>query len=1058
MAPTRPLMIQPKVTISGNGKPFAVTPEIIPFDSNKITRIPLDLGAGEGELHNNHGTLQTGIPFTVKSTSTPAHEPLPVKALPMRYKDGASANIQYLDVDQGMPSSYVLSLLEDSKGNMWFGTDGEGVCRYNGIGFTNFNTKNGLPGSAVRSICEDRNGNIWFATDGGICEYDGTHFTCYTEKGGLPSNLVTFVFQDSKNNMWFGSENRGAWMFDGKIFVAYSTHEGLPSNAVNAVSEDASGNIWFATKKGSAAFDGLEFRWYTPMLGKDTLNVSSIAEDNQHHTWLGTSENGVYGYFDTVIQHFNMQNGLPSNVIWRLTKERNGNLLISCTYGAISIFDGKYFEQYGLNEGLSNSKVREVIEDHDGNIWCGTDGGGVNKLNAGSFHYYINNSYFQNSRVRPVTRDSSGILWFGTEFAGLSRFDGHFFQSYGPREGISDFGARALLVDRGGIVWLGGTGRGVDRIADKSITNFTTTQGLAGNAIMHITKDSKDALWFACYDGGASKLDKDGFTNYTREKGLSSNKVFTAVEDNMHRVWFGTDGGGLCLLFNNQMQVISEKEGLPSNTVTTVLEDHAHRIWIGTIGGGICRMDGDKLYAYSKKNGLSDNNVWSIIEDNYHRLWVGTDRGLNLLQPLDSVQYRITSFGLQDGLRSIDFNLHSAVIDNENRCWWGTGKGLVSLNLDIPLRFDTPRSLRLLELQVNEQTPDYRGLDAEQQEKIQVKNVVPFSNIPANPTFAYDQNHLTLHFTATDWTYENKIKYSYRLIGLDNHWSMASEETKADYRNLKHGHYVFELRAIGASQEWTKPIQYAFSIQPAWWQTWWFKTTIALCAALLLLFISKQIYLSKLRRQRNLMEKQLAVQMERQRISAEMHDDIGAGLSGVRLLTEITRQKLGDAPATNDIDKIHQSLGEISSKMKEVIWSLNAEHDHLSNLVYFIQKQVRTMLENYPCELSISIPELIPDIEIGGQARRNIYLAVKEAIHNIIKHAGANRVNLKIACEETLAITISDNGKGLMNGVIDQGNGLNNMRNRMAQLQGKFTSINNNGLTIIFEIPLKQTG
>jgi signal transduction histidine kinase len=215
------------------------------------------------------------------------------------------------------------------------------------------------------------------------------------------------------------------------------------------------------------------------------------------------------------------------------------------------------------------------------------------------------------------------------------------------------------------------------------------------------------------------------------------------------------------------------------------------------------------------------------------------------------------------------------------------------------------------------------------------------------------------------------------------------------------------------------------------------------------------VYISRLRKQRVILEKQLAVQLERQRISAEMHDDIGAGLSGIKLLTEMTKGKVKDTAASSEVEKIYESVGDISAKMKEVIWSLNAENDQLPSLISYIQKQARQWLENYPCQLDITIPEKIPTVEISGESRRNIFLIVKEAVHNIIKHSGADKVNINIGCEEQLTISVSDNGSGIDASGNSTGNGLKNMRYRIQQLNGKFFIQNNNGVILTFEIPYK---
>jgi signal transduction histidine kinase len=298
------------------------------------------------------------------------------------------------------------------------------------------------------------------------------------------------------------------------------------------------------------------------------------------------------------------------------------------------------------------------------------------------------------------------------------------------------------------------------------------------------------------------------------------------------------------------------------------------------------------------------------------------------------------------------------------------------------------------------------------------------------------------------------IKYSYRLNGLDVKWSNASEATYADYRNLNPGNYRFEIKAMGVSQRWTGSVFYNFAIIPAWWQTWWFKVIAGIIFLGIVFIIVRLIYLSNLKEQKAELEKQLAVQIERQRISSEMHDDIGAGLSGVRLLTEFTRSKSKTGEISEELDKIYQSIGDISAKMREVIWSLNTEYDSLENLIYYLQKQARIIMEHYPGQLSISIPEKIPEIRLNGHTRRNIYLSVKEALHNIIKHSDADKIDITILCNHSILIMIADNGKGIdLSQPKTNGNGIRNIQRRMHQMGAKLSIENEQGLVLIFDIP-----
>ncbi|MFO0448869.1 MAG: sensor histidine kinase, partial [Pseudomonadota bacterium] len=176
---------------------------------------------------------------------------------------------------------------------------------------------------------------------------------------------------------------------------------------------------------------------------------------------------------------------------------------------------------------------------------------------------------------------------------------------------------------------------------------------------------------------------------------------------------------------------------------------------------------------------------------------------------------------------------------------------------------------------------------------------------------------------------------------------------------------------------------------------------------------------------------------------------------GIRLLTEVAKRQANDAQSLSELEKIYNSVGDVAERMREVIWSLNTEYDHLDSLIDFLRKQSRLVMEHYPCTFDIKVPEEIPYIKISGEARRHIYLAVKEALHNIIKHSGADYVELTISLRSRMVITIADNGKGFdMENNHFSGNGLRNMRRRMEQLKGNFNVNNTKGTLLTLEIPI----
>jgi len=1035
-------------------------PDIIPANGTGDTRKDLTSNRIGVNRDYTYGNLVTGKLIPAVGTVVPLYEPKPVRILPMRFKDNATHDIQYLDVAQGLAYSYVLDIMQDKNGCIWLGTDGYGLCKYDGVYMSTYKVENGLAGNQVNSIKQDEKGNILIGTNKGLSIFDGKKFIQYTAREGLPHDQIDKIIKDNDGNFWINTGGIGVTFFDGKNFETYSEKEGLPDDSGHSLLKDSKGNIWWCTISGVSIFDGKHFKSFNKQL-KILNGIYSIVEDSKGNLWFASAFYGLIKYDGKNFTHFTEENGLPDNSIMSMRIDGKDNLWIATRYNGLCKFDGLRFTIFSSEQGLSDNKLINTIEDSQGNIWISTSGGGICKLNENGFSEKIKLDYLGSSRVRPVLEDPNGDLWLGTEGAGLYRYNGTNIEKLINPDLALVAGLRSALLDKKGNLWFGESdGSSLYKYDHGRFLYYNPLRKIS--SILSLYEDKANTIWIGTTDEGVAAYNGTEISYYSEKEGFPSLRVFVTMQDKNGNIWFGTGGGGLVKYDGRNFIVYSERQGLFAKSITSIKEDGHGNLWFGTLQAGLCKFDGTQFTYYTEQQGMSFNDIWSVQEDKNGYIWAGTDKGLSVLIPKkdslknDSSNYFIYNFGQQDGLKSTDFNLKSVCIDKNNRIWWGTGKALVTRNLNEPFKPSSLQSLSISHIEINERFYDFRNLQDSNNSKINFSSIAPFHNYPNDLTLTYDQNHVIFHFAAIDWTAPHKIKYSYRLLGSDREWSTPSSETSADYRNLAYGKYQFQVKAIGQSQEWTKVLSYSFIIHPAWWQTWWFKTIVIIFSILALVYTVWLIYLYRLRKQRGLMEKQLAVQYERQRISSEMHDDIGAGLSGVRLLTEMTKNKLKDKESAEDIAKIYESVGDISAKMKEVIWSLNAENDHLNNLVYYLQKQVKAQLENYAGELTFDIPETIPDVTITGDIRRNIYLLVKEAVHNIIKHSGANKIKIDIQFNGEMTMTISDNGQGIdLTQSYYAGNGMKNMRKRIQQLNGLFQIKNINGVTLIFTIPLK---
>ncbi len=299
-----------------------------------------------------------------------------------------------------------------------------------------------------------------------------------------------------------------------------------------------------------------------------------------------------------------------------------------------------------------------------------------------------------------------------------------------------------------------------------------------------------------------------------------------------------------------------------SSYVLSIIEDSHGNFWFGTTStgestesNGVSKYNGKYFTHFTTNAGLSDNSIFSLQEESNRNIWVGTRKGLNQLESnpdsfsinnyrlfdseekTDSVKVAfnplIRSFGFQDGLKGVDFKKNSVFLDSRNRIWWGTLSGLTMLDMNkYKASAEAPVSLQLNWIEINEQFIDFNNLNESPKVKIESNGAARFYNYPNNLKLPYFQNHITFHFLAIDWSAPHKILYSYKMEGLNNHWSSPTSEAKADYLSLPHGVFTFKVRSMGEAQIWSEPFEYTFTILPPWWHSWWARTGYILTAML----------------------------------------------------------------------------------------------------------------------------------------------------------------------------------------------------------------------------------
>ncbi len=782
---------------------------------------------------------------------------------------GGISNFTSYNTEQGLALSSIASSFVDHFGNIWFGTYGAGVTRYDGKSFTTFTSSNGLAGNVILSIYEDKKGNLWFGTNRtGLSKYDGRKFVTYTTADGLANNSILSICEDKLGNIWFGTYGGGVSKFDGKKFFTFNSLNGLAGDDVRAICEDSKGNLWFGTiRKGVSRYDGKKFTSLTTDNGLTNNSVFNIIEDGKGNLWLGTMGGGISCFDGKSFINYSFSNGIESNNIWSSFKDSKGTLWFGTRGSGVIRFDGKKFTNFNSSNGLPNNFIYSIVQDKDNYIWFGTYGSGICRYEGNSVTSFTTNQTLASNIVFSILQDKAGNYWFGTYGGGVSKLNysqlqnkkGIKFETYNTSNGFIYNDVKSIYQDSKGNIWFGTIGGGVAKLnagKGNNFSKYTTAQGLANNKVNCIHQDRRGNYWFGTAGGGISKYDGKEFINYSTAQGLVNNIVLCMLEDNKGNLWFGTSSG-VSRYDGNSFKSFTSKNGLASNNVFSCMQDMEGNLWFGTDGGGISRYDGKTFTNFTTYDGLSDNTIGQIIQDTNGRIFFGTNSGLTVLlgwnkdKPIFEIFNKRTGFNIKD----VNAGQRGILVDKDGIIWIGTGDdktALVRFNYNEVTKNNTPPRVIIQNIEINEERIGWYNLLDPHMEKdsttlfqqeyaafnrtlkpamrndlyshfgnIQFDGISPFYPIPQNLVLPYEHNHITLEFTAIAPSNSSAINYQYLLEGYNKEWSPLTNKTNAVFGNISEGSYTFYLKAQNANGVWSEPVTYSFTVLPPWYRSYW---------------------------------------------------------------------------------------------------------------------------------------------------------------------------------------------------------------------------------------------
>ncbi|TDQ16918.1 two component regulator with propeller domain [Algoriphagus boseongensis] len=792
--------------------------------------------------------------------------------------EGGVSQFKTFTTDDGLALDGVNCAILDRRGHLWFGTNGGGVSRYDGTGFTNFTTSQGLAGNTVRSIWEDSNGLIWFGTLSGISSFDGFSFTKYTLEDGLPNDLIFGVTEDNSGNIWMATGGGGAIKFDGKEFKSYTKSMGLADDFVVAIGKDSQGNLYFGTNGGGMSkFDGSTFTTFTEADGLSGNRVRSFGFSSDGAVWIGTIGNGISRFDGKSFQNFSVQDGLADNIVFTIQEDRNKHLWFGTEHG-ISRYDGKKFTSYTRDQGLSANGVFDIVMDESGKLWFCTDGGGISRFDGSAFTSFTVNQGLGANIILSSMEDKEGNIWFGTSGGGASKFDGTGFTTYSLSQGMAGDAVYAMIQDSKGFIWFG-TGGGLSQFDGKTITSYTEEQGLHFNEIYAIEEDPSGNLWLGT-DNGLAKFDGKTFTHYTPDQGLAGYVILSIQAEKNGGLWIGAVDGGLTYFDGEKFTQITTLQGLADNSIIQVKLDQYENLWIGTAERGISFLpqkvkslatDGNtnviELFRnFSAEDGLPDEVILQIVPMDNGKVAVGTNLGIAFFdgpksenQDFNTLE-NIEVFNSDTGypVKDLTDGQNGMFQDQNGILWAGTGSNktaLVRFDYGALVRNQNKPKVFLRQLRLNEEVISWNSLipDADpkkvefeeisslgkvlnQEDRkrindrfkgVQFDGVKGFFPIPEGLVLPYRHNHINIDFGSSELAKPFLVEYQYFLEGYDQDWSPVLRKTSATFGNIHEGDYTFWVKARftgpseGDAGEWTEPISFSFTVLPPWYRTWW---------------------------------------------------------------------------------------------------------------------------------------------------------------------------------------------------------------------------------------------
>lgn len=979
----------------------------------------------------------------------------------------------HLNVNNGLSQGVNNCVYKDSRGYIWISSF-DGLNKFDGLDCTIFrenpDNKNSILGTLFLNILEDNESNLWIGSNKGINFYNRStnSFLNYQIPGRKENEQIISPFYiDDKKRIWLQSGS-DIFRFDiNKKQFKLLYHFTIP------------GNLFIKTQPVTP-FEKLQQlyavvdktpRIYAGRPEQDTIHWSTLfstatAEYKsfncilplQSGLWIGTNRGLLYYSNSQPAFNIHSFNNTEIADIQTLCTDKKGMLWAGSLQQGLFAADTaakKIIAQYSASSrnpySLSGNQVQYLFTDAENHLWASVWGKGVDYVSLDKFRFQHHltkeaaEELHYNNFIRSIIQVDDTHFWCGTQ-SGILILDSKKNVSGTITAGLPP-AIEHLFKDKNGIVWAA-TFSGLFMIdaVTKKVRPFIAANNnysAPGNQFNFITAMANGNLLASSNAGLFCIKNSNGQYHINQVKGLPKDDVYlTSFADNNGTVYISRAYKGFTTGTIENDSFLIKKDFSYQATIKCFTETDNTYLFIGSTSG-LMRFNKKTAAVekiYTTANGLSNQYIYGVLPDS-NSLWLSTNAGINRLQL--SNEY-IKHFTAGDGLQSNEFNTYSFCKAADGELLFGGVNGLNSFYPSAISAYPYSPKLQLSGLQINDGPPAL------------IQNPGELKSLVLQP----DENTVSFQFTVLDFANPGANTLFYTLEGYDKKWIAAANKSVIRYANLPPGNYMLKARGINSENvESTVVYTLSVTVKTPWWKSWWFSTLLIISIIGIVFLLIKNYLARQLQKQKIIMEKELAIEQERTRMSRELHDGLGSMLSGIKHSFSAMKNQLelDDKQGlrfNNNIDKLNESIKELR----------NLSHSMASDslLKYGLENSLADYCRNIsePGVINVSFAALHTEaMQLTEEQTFHIFRIVQELLQNVMKHAMSASTIVQISYNAgRLYITVEDDGKGFDMEAAKKTNGagLKNIEARVKILKGRIDYKTTKGTSVLIEIPCAE--